>query len=140
MDIGRIMQLTPEEVFAVVKLQELATEANEAAKLIKETYRCFGIGEEEIEVYEDRDGYNHEYLTHSGLWKARYLHQTYDVYCTPEGIFECFKAEYFTQMGVCNLSHQTRDLAEAARYFRSFINKTRAKAEANAQSYSAFQG
>jgi len=140
MDISRIMQLTPEEVSAVVQLQKLANEANEVAQLIKETYRCFGISEEQIEVWQDRDGYNHEYLTHNGIWQARYLHQTYDVSCTPEGIFDCFKAEYFKQMGVCNLSLQTRELAEAAEYFRSFINKTRRMAEAKAQSSSAFQG
>jgi len=138
MDISRINALTPDEVLAVIKLQDLAVEAKEAEEVISATYCCFGIGEEKVEIWQDRDGYNFEYLTHDGVWQARYLHQQYDVFCSADGIFECLKAEYFTQMGVGNLPREIREMADACRYFRAFVKRT--KAMACQQRASAFQG
>ena len=127
-DWEKIKAITPDEVIIFAELQKLAVEAKEAAKLIRETYRYFGIGEEKITVWKDY--HNTEYLTYTGVWQARYLHQTYDVECSAEGIFECFKAEFLANY-FKNEEFENQEITEKAmicRYFRNFLRTTQEKA------------
>lgn len=121
MDMKKIMELTPDEVMAVAKLQELAKQAKEEAELIYNTYNNFRIGEAKIQVWTD--GTNYEYLTYTGIWEARYLHQSYDVVCTPEGIFDILKAKYFASFEDDILDEK----AQSASYFEAFISRTKDK-------------
>lgn len=123
-DLAKINTLTADEVLVVNGLQKVAEEAKKASELIHKTYRCFGIGEEKIEVWSDE--YNAEYLTYDGVWQARYLHQTYDVKCTPDGIFEYFKSEYLVSEGYAD-DYENEEKAHICKYFRTFLKKTEAK-------------
>lgn len=127
-----IMNMKVDEILLLNELVGVAREAKEAAKLISEIYsKAFGINEEKIEVWHDSDNYNYEYLTHNGFWQARYLHQTYDVECTADGIFEYFKAEYLVNNNYvarckngCYLTEEG-EKAEIAEYFRAFVSRTK---------------
>lgn len=126
----KISNLTADEIIVAVELSEVAKEAKEIFELIRSTYKCFGIGQDIIEVWRDRDGYNHEYLTHDGIWQARYLHQTYDIRCSPDCIYEYFRAEYLVENGFVpeyegNQPTEAGEKKLICRYFRSFIEKTR---------------
>lgn len=129
-EVGTIMEMSVDAILLLNGLVDVAREAKEAAELIHEAYKNgFGIGEDKIEVWCDRDGYNHEYLTHAGVWQARYLHQTYDVECTADAIFEHYRAEYlinhnFTREytdGCCQSKAGEQKLI--ASYFRSFVSR-----------------
>ncbi len=127
-----IMEMTVDQILLINELAEVAKEAKEAAEAINRAYaHAFGIGEDRIEVWSDSN--NFEYLTHDGVWQARYLHQTYDVKCTADEIFKYFRAEYMVKHGFakeyensgfggCYLTEEGK-LMEVVRYLRSFINK-----------------
>ena len=138
-DWEKIKDITPDEVIIINELQKLAAEAKEAAKLIRATYRCFGIGEEKITVWKDY--HNTEYLTYTGVWQARYLHQTYDVECSAEGIFEYFKAEfladYFKDEGVED--YEIAEKASICKYFRKFLRDTQEKSKPSVNTGITFQ-
>jgi hypothetical protein len=95
------------------------------ANLIREKF-TFKIGEDKIEVWSD--AYNHEYITYDGVWQARYLHQTYDVECSVEGIFNLFRAEYLISKGFAS-EYEGDGFSEAGelnyicRYFRTFVSR-----------------
>lgn len=125
-DYDNIKELSPKVVMVLQALAPLAEQAEEAEKQIRATY-LFHIGEDKIEVWCDE--HNHEYLTHDGVWQARYLHQAYDVKCDAETIFEYLKAEYLIQKGYAletRLGEYTPEGKKATivRYFRRFIHKT----------------
>lgn len=128
-DMATIDKLTPDEINIAVKLKELAEEARKASDLIHATYHCFGINEEIVEVWHDKKNKNHEYLTHTGVWQARYLHKSYDVVCTSKDIFDLFKAEFLIahkyvseiENGVYSSYGRKK---ETCRYFREFIRLT----------------
>lgn len=118
-----------DELLMLQGLAEVAKEAKEAAEIISKAYaKAFGIKEDKIVVWND--SHNYEYLTHDGIWQARYLHQTYDVDCTADGIFEYLKADYLIQNGYaspymedsCYLSPEGTK-QEVVRYFRVFVNR-----------------
>ena len=98
-DMEKIKSLTSDEILIVNGLQSVAEEAKAHAELIHKAYHNFGIGEDKIEVWHDRDHNNFEYLTHSGLWQARYLHQTYDVSVDADSIFDYYRAEWLVENG-----------------------------------------
>lgn len=133
-DYASIKKLTCNDTIILNSLVPLAEQAKEAEKQIKETY-LFHIGEDKIELWHD--DYNHEYLTRDGVWQARFLHQTYDVECTAETIFEYMKAEYFIQNGFTEQYEGNRytedgEKAFIFRYFKSFLKRTEEKyAKAN---------
>ena len=113
-DIHDIGSLSAEEIADILKLEELRKEAQSCYGIIHKNIK-FSIGEDKIKLWDDTN--NAEYITHSGVWQARYLHQTYDVICTIEGIFDVFKAEYFkSKRHDCKVNNT----ADSARYFRSF--------------------
>jgi hypothetical protein len=126
-DMDKIMGLNHQEVIAVVELHKLAQKAKVISDLIYKAYKCFGIGETKITVWSD--GNNFEYLTYDGVWQARYLHQNYDVTCTPDGIFDVMKAAYLFSQDEHN--HKLREMAAAHNYFMSFARKTAQKAGVN---------
>ena len=123
----KICEMSVNEILMLAGLADVAREAKAAAELIHDHFRnAFGIGVDKIEVWGD--SYNHEYLTHSGVWQARYLHQTYDVECTPDGIFRYYRAEYLIQNGYAKETEESRyteegELNQVVRYFRSFISR-----------------
>lgn len=126
----KICEMSVNEILMLNGMATVAREAKEASELIYNSFKnAFGIGVDEIEVWGD--SYNHEYLTHSGVWQARYLHQTYDVECTPEGIFKYYRAEYLIQNGYAQESENSRyteegELNQVVPYFRAFVSRLEA--------------
>lgn len=125
-DYDNIMEFSPKTIWVLQALAPLADQAEETAKQIRETY-LFHIGEENIEIWSDKQ--NHEYLTRDGVWQARYLHQSYDVKCDAETIFEYLKAEYLIKNGYVSqfrLGEYTNEgkMALIMGYFRRFMRKT----------------
>ena len=116
-DIHSLESLTADEIKTILALDKLRREAMADAILIKSAI-SFSIGEERQELWNDRN--NAEYITHSGVWQARYLHQSYDVECSTEGIFKAYKEDYFSKGG-----------CTAAEYFRVFVAKLRKEQEAH---------
>lgn len=125
-DVEKIKSFTVDEVIIMNELLDVAKEAKEFAKLIRDTYQ-FPMGEDKITVWSD--GHNAEYLTHNGVWQARYLHQSYDVECSEDSIFKYLRAEYLVSHGFCKEfedGSRTEDdrMAFISRYFRSFVVRT----------------
>lgn len=114
MEITRdlIESLTADDLKEIEQLSKLLTEAKQAVEIVR-SYYTFRIGEERVTLWHDNN--NGEYLTRDGVWQARYLHQTYDVPCTVDGVFEAFK----------EARGKTHGEVTAAQYFRSFINRTK---------------
>ena len=128
-DYESIKNLTEEDVLILNGLIALAKKAEEAAEIVKATY-LFHIGEEKIEVWSDQ--YNHEYLTCDGVWLARYLHQTYDVECTKQSIFDYMKAEFLIENGFVkeydgNSYTEEGKMRQVFRYFKVFLKNTKEK-------------
>lgn len=123
--LEEIMKLTPDEILILNGLVDVAREAKTAAKIIQNAFQnSFGIGVDKIEVWHD--DYNAEYLTHDGVWQARYLHQTYDVKCTAEEIFKFFRADYLISNGYekefnGNYRTEAGEKKEVCGYFRCFV-------------------
>lgn len=115
--IDLIENLTPEGIGLILKYNELLSEAKNAVKTIKNTC-LFHIGEKEITLSDD--GNNREYLTFDGIWKARYLHQSYDIPVTIEGVFDVYKAEYEHRK---SKSTSVNKKANSAGYFRSCVRR-----------------
>lgn len=130
-----IMNLSVNEILLLNGLADVAKEAKEAAEIIQKAY-TFKCGEDKIEVYHDKDYNNFEYFTHDGVWQARYLHQSYDVICTPDEIFKYFRAEYMIKSGFAKEfdgSAYTSEgqMMQIANYFRSFVNHSHKKLDAS---------
>lgn len=128
-NMEKIMNLTADEIIIVNGLNDVAKEAKEVAKLITCVY-TFPMNKDKIRIWGD--GYNDEYITHDGVWQARYLHQTYDVKCTEDEIFDYFKAEYLVVNGFANKHRDNGTYTEEGekayicQYFRSSLEKTKA--------------
>lgn len=125
-DVEKIKSFTVDEIIIMNELLDVAKEAKEAAKLICDTYQ-FPMREDKITVWSDE--HNAEYLTHNGVWQARYLHQQYDVDCSEDSIFKYFKAEYLVSNGFCKeyngcYTTEEGDMAKIAGYFRVFVANT----------------
>lgn len=112
-----IEEMTIEEIESMQGYCALAKEAREAYYTVSKAC-LFPMGQNEIVVYENGD--NKETLTHDGMWKARYLHQSYDVEVTADAIFKVFKEEY---NHIKSRSSKVNNIAESARYFRGFVSR-----------------
>ena len=128
-DIKKISSLTPEEIKAVVPLNDIVKEAEEANKIIFETY-LFKAKQHDLTVYSD--GSNTETFSHNGIWKANYNHHEYTVTCTKEGIYEIFLAEYLVSKKYVKemeneLLTEFGEKNETAGYFRDFLTRTMEK-------------
>ena len=129
-DYESINNLSAKDVEILNGLLPLAEEAKRAEEAIKAVY-CFSIGEDKIEVWGDE--YNHEYITHDGTWQARYLHQSYDVKCTAEEIFQYLKASFLIKKGFaqeCVNSRFTKEgeMTHIFAYFERFMKDAVEKA------------
>lgn len=124
-----IRSLKDQDVARILDYMKLLTEATEAVEVVSKAYK-FNMRQEKVTVY--RDASNAEYLTHEGVWQARYLHQQYDVCVTVEGVFEVYKAKYERDLERHDTIKVTdKNTAESADYFRSFVNRCRLKVNAN---------
>lgn len=111
--------LSAEDLENIVIYRNLLTDAKSDVAAIVSAYK-FKIGEEVITIWDDSN--NAEYLTHSGFWKARYLHQSYDVKIDAESVFDVYKEEYLNKKS----KSITRNVkAESASYFKSFADRAR---------------
>lgn len=125
-DFESILKLGTKETIILKDLYPLAKKAIEAEKLIKETY-LFPIGQNSIEIWHDE--HNAEYITHDGIWQARYLHQSYNVECTAESIFDYMKAAYLIKNKYVPKFVEGKQTdegikAEIFNYFSAFLKKT----------------
>lgn len=127
MEITRdfIDSLAKEDIELVLDYSNLLERAKEDVEAVKEAYR-FKIGEDKITIWKDQ--HNAEYLTHDGVWKARYLHQKYDLPVTVDSVFEAYKAEYQKNKHPNRL---VNNLADSAGYFRSFARKAKERIGGN---------
>lgn len=113
--IELLKSMSAEDVRRIEIYRELLNEAEEAVKTIIATYK-FNIFQDKIVIWND--GNNAEYLTHNGIWQARYINQSYDVNITVQDVFEIFKEAYeHKNISKVNLK------AQSAGYFRSFVNR-----------------
>ena len=112
-DLGRFDEFTCEEMLAIKGLPELAASAMTAANLIQRVYK---IKEERIEILYFNGEY--EYLTRDNVWQARYKDWSYDVKCTPDGIFDLYKKAF--------LARRTSNmlLDNASEHFKHFVIRT----------------
>lgn len=122
-----ILNLGCNETIILNDLAVLAKEAKEAELLIAKTY-LFPVFKKCIVVWSD--DYNAEYITHSGMWQARYLHQSYNVLCKADVIFDYMKADYLIKNKYASETEngiQTDEgyKAEVYRYFSVFLKKTK---------------
>lgn len=120
MDVVRVKNLSIMDVEVALKLKDLAENAKKISNYIYQSHRSFGIGEEKITVW--REGSNAEYLTHSGKWEARYLNQSFDVDCTPNGVFQLLKSKYLIEHDATTGMEEKRIL-EKWNCFKSFIKR-----------------
>lgn len=114
--IELLKSMTAEDLRRIEVYQKLLKEAEEAVKTVIGKYK-FDIYQEKITLWSD--GNNAEYLTHNGVWQARYLHQRYDVSITVDDIFSVFKEAY--EHNLKNTS-RVNTKADSAAYFRTFIS------------------
>lgn len=130
-DINKIKSLTANEVSIISDLLLLVEEASEAEKLIRSTYRCFGIGEECITVWADKPNEDYEYLTYQGVWQKRRSSEIFEVICSKDEIFEFFRAEYLVNRGLLEKFNEEGIITEEgkkveiAKAFRVFLQRTR---------------
>lgn len=129
-----IINLSLKDVYVLNALLPIAEEAKNAETLIKSTY-SFGVGEEKIEIWHD--SVNHEFVTRDGVWQARYLHQTYDVNCTAEEIFEYMKADFlinnsYAPEAIDGVLTAEGEKAFIYRYFSTFLRHTQELAKKQA--------
>jgi len=129
------LKLTTTEVKVLLMMNQLADEAKKAEQLIRDSYRCFGICQDEIEVGQE------EYLTHAGVWKA--LDWSGDlqgeVTCTTEEIFNLLKVGLFVDQGLLT-DAASNDKASLCRRFKAFLETTEWKAAAEKEISSPFEG
>lgn len=115
--LNAIEEMTTEQIENLQNYCVLAKEARAAHNTVSRAC-LFPMGQNEIIVYENGD--NKETLTHDGVWKARYLHQSYDVEVTADSIFKVFKEEYNHRK---LRTSKVNKIADSAGYFRAFVSR-----------------
>ena len=127
-DLEKIMELTADELLIANGLQEVAREAKQHVTLIHKAYEhAFGIGERKILIWNDEC--NAEYITHEGVWQARYLHQKYDVKVDLSTIFDFYRAEWLIKEGYVAEGFEDGGLTaygkkkQICNYFRAFVKR-----------------
>lgn len=131
---GNVGSFTADEIIFMHDFYEAAVKAKEDCEIIHQAYHCFGIGEETVEVWRDRDSNNFEYLTRDGVWQARYLHQTYDVEITVESLFDLYKKAFMVTKGYVKHRYENTEFEKECihaetvyRYFRHFVERSKNK-------------
>ena len=114
--IDLLKSMTADDLKRIEVYRELLKKAESAVESVIGAYK-FDIFQEKITIRND--GNNAEYLTHDGIWQARYLHQRYDVKITVESVFDIFKEEYEHNL---KRDGRVNDKASSASYFRYFVS------------------
>lgn len=119
-DFEKIDNLLCEEVSSMKGLFELATSAETAAGVIQRTYSFEDA--KDIEVYS----YNgdKEILTREMVWQARFKDWSFDVECTPDGIFKFYKKLFWDYKKVNETPETKAILENASEHFRYFVIRT----------------
>lgn len=134
-DITKICSTTFEEVFIakdiVNEFAKYAEEAKEMSKLIRETHKCFGIGENEIQIFSDEKNNMKHWLKQCGVWfvKNEENTQEFGLNLAPAIIYEFLKREYMLKEKYVDEKHEMYacyvKAAETIKYFRIFVEFTK---------------
>ena len=109
LDIDRILAITPEELNAAMKVAALEKDAITAAEYIKRATACFAFGEKCIDV--------------EGGMSFSYEGDRIKVKCTPDEIFELYKAEYFEDHSDFKGREKYLGQSVIAKDFRRFVER-----------------
>lgn len=134
----KLMDLTANELRVLKHFTELAEEATTASEAISKKFsNSFGIGKSEIPVFHTEsfgEYYGDATLTIDAIWKYSDNWgggNHYEIPCTPNGIFKCYRAYYLKENNLAHLmrelSPEERNLSEVAPYFRKFIEEITAE-------------
>ena len=99
-DFKKIQSLTPDEIIIAGVLAKAAKEAEEAKKIIYDTY-VFKMGENEKVVWQNGHD-NYEMVTHDGRWIGHYNRNgEYTINCRKESkdIYSFFYAQILLEEG-----------------------------------------
>ena len=129
-----LLNLSAIDLIVLKKFEELAEEAFKASEAVSKKFsNSFGIGKSEIPVFHTEsfgEYYGDATLNIGAIWKYSDNWgggNHYEIPCTPNGIFRCYRAHYLNEN---NLEHlirelppEERNLSEVAPYFRKFISE-----------------
>ena len=136
-DFKKLQSLTPDEMIIAGVLARAAKEAEEAKKLIYETY-TFRIGENEKFVWKNGHD-NYEKITHDGRWIGHYNRNgEYTINCRTESkdIYSFFYAQilleegYVTANDIASGKTTYAEMRAIVTYFKAFLDRTK-KEKAN---------
>lgn len=126
-----IMDLSAGELLLHKKFTELAEEAKKASETISESFpNLFCSEKSEITVFrtEARTYSGVATLNSDAIWKySDNYGNHYEVDCTPNGIFKCYRSRYLIENGLAfyleDRPKEEKYLSEVAPNFRKFIEK-----------------
>lgn len=128
--MSKLMDMSAQEIVLLSTFAELAKEALEAARLIREHYSTgFGIGNREIEVFQTEscgEYYGNGYLNVDGVFRYRDNWgggREYSFNCDADGIYHMLRSSYLRRNDMANLDPENFDCAieNIDGYFRDFI-------------------
>ena len=131
-DFKKIQSLTPDEIIIAGVLAKAAKEAEEAKKIIYDTY-VFKMGENEKFVWQNGHD-NYEMVTHDGRWIGHYNRNgEYTINCRKESkdIYSFFYAQilleegYVTADDIASGETTYAEMRAIAAYFRAFVDRCR---------------
>ena len=129
-DFKKIQSLTPDEIIIAGVLAKAAKEAEEAKKIIYDTY-VFKMGENEKVVWQNGHD-NYEMVTHDGRWKGHYNRNgEYTINCRKESkdIYSFFYAQilleegYVTADDIASGETTYAEMRAISAYFRAFVDR-----------------
>lgn len=127
-----IMKMSAKEIVLINTFAQLAEEAFEAEKLIKEHFdSAFGLGKKEIKVYHTEsfgEYYGDGYLTIDGIFKYHdnwWGGRDYEFSCDAEGIYRMLRSCYLkkNQLDALETERFECQIEYIDGYFREFINE-----------------
>ncbi len=125
-----IKNLTDEDVAKLSEFRPIAKEAEEAERMIRETW-LFKSCQDTIKVWESDDGCVKEYMGYDGRWRRDVAGEGYSIVdCEAKEIFDYFKAEWLFK-NYCGCvredDDETAKMAEVCSHFREFLKRTEEK-------------
>lgn len=138
--MSKLMNMSAQEIVLLSTFAELAKEALEAARLIREHYSTgFGIGNREIEVYQTEscgEYYGHGYLNVDGVF--RYTDnwgngREYSFNCDADGIYRMLRSCYLREHDLQDMEAEPFEcqIEHIADYFREFVAGLRSDKNSN---------
>ena len=131
-EMNKLLSINFEEVEIarkiIVDLEQMAEEAKSTSKLIRETYKDFGIGQTSMRVFVDSKTKNAHYLKHCGVWFVKNAENEEEcaMNLSPTIIYQYYKCEYM--LSFINSQHKDYrnciTAVEILKHFREFINYT----------------